>query len=80
MGVRQGENLFPFLFSIFLSDLEKYLMERNVNGAQYDINTDDIYLYMKVLVLLYADEAVLFSDNKEDLQKSLNDFGDKCTQ
>jgi hypothetical protein len=28
-GVRQRENLFPFLFSIFLNDLEDYFEELN---------------------------------------------------
>ena len=30
--VRQGENLYPFLFSIFLNDLESYLQSKDVSG------------------------------------------------
>ena len=36
VGVRQGENLSPFLFSIYLNDLEHYLMGQKVNGVKCD--------------------------------------------
>lgn len=34
VGVRQGENLSPFLFSLYINDLENYLVEKNIAGLQ----------------------------------------------
>ena len=32
VGVRQGESLSPFLFSLYINDLEDYLLDKNVTG------------------------------------------------
>ena len=32
VGVRQGENFSPFLFSLYLNDLEEFLLSNNVKG------------------------------------------------
>jgi hypothetical protein len=34
MGVRQGENLFPFLFAMFLNDLQMFFENASVNGLE----------------------------------------------
>ena len=34
VGVRQGENLSLFLFSIYINDLGEFLTEKNVVGLQ----------------------------------------------
>ena len=76
IGERQGENLSPFLFSIYLNDLQQFLEERNVCGL--DCISDEIAgefdIYLKLFVLLYADDTVLFSDSASDLQLQLNIF------
>lgn len=78
IGVRQGENLSPILFTFYLNDLENFLARRNVNGISCNVLTDETSLYFKLLILLYADDTVLFSDNCEDLQYALNVFDEYC--
>ena len=77
-GVRQGENLSPFLFAIYLNDLQSYLQLNSVNGIICDINYDDITIFLKLWILLYADDTVLFSSSESDLQFSLNAFKNYC--
>ena len=60
IGVRQGENLLPFLFALS----EK--IEENLN------------IYLKLFVLLYADDTVIMAGSREDLQAQLNVFGEYC--
>ena len=34
LGVRQGENLSPFLFSLYLNDLESFLTMNDITGLE----------------------------------------------
>ena len=78
VGVRQGENLSPVLFSIFLNDLTDFLsnayngMEHISNLAQQTFPDDDLIVYFKLYVLLYADDTVVFAESRDELQAALN--------
>ena len=64
LGVRQGECLSPFLFSIFLNDIEDEFIKQKCELI--DIGT------LKLFLSLYADDIVIFSESSEGLQKALN--------
>ena len=70
IGVRQGECLSPFLFSIYINDLEKEFIEKGMKG----ITISDF----KMFLLLYADDAVIFSETQEDLQHGIYILHDYC--
>lgn len=72
VGVRQGECLSPFLFSMYLNDLENEFEMKGVEG----INLGMLKLYL----LLYADDIVIFSNTKEGLQKGLDVLADYCNK
>ena len=67
LGVRQGCLLSPVLFSLFLNDLQGYLLEGGANG----ITLWDI----KIFSLLYADDLVLIAESEEDLKLQMRILG-----
>ena len=69
LGVRQGECLSPFLFAVYVNDLE-YNM-RNT-GAGVTVND------MKIFLHLYADDAVIFSETPTGLQSGINELQKYC--
>ena len=81
VGVKQGENLSPFLFSIYLNDLEEFFIENDVSELNRvtTLCRDHIETYVKLLVLLYADDTIIFSETPDGLQKAMNVFKEYCT-
>ena len=69
-GVKQGDNLSPILFSIYLNDLALILKESGL-GINIDENTN-------VPLLLYADDIVLLASTEVNLQRMLDLLNDWC--
>ena len=72
VGLLQGEILSPFLFSLFLNDIELYLQENMNDGIDIE--------HLKLYLLLFADDAVLFSETREGLQNSLRSLENYCNK
>ena len=79
--VRQGDNMSPFLFALYLNDLEYFLGTCNLKGLESisrDIE-DKFDIYQKTFGPLYADDTVLMAESPEELQMLLDAFIDYCT-
>ena len=68
-SVRQGENLSPVLFALFLKGLKTFLSDKSCNGVNLELKYDDMCLYLKSFALLYADETVIFGTDEKEFQK-----------
>ena len=69
VGVKQGDNLSPTLFKLFINDL-----------PQYSENTaDPIHINGTLLnCLMYADDIVLLSNSADGLQQKLYKLQEYC--
>ena len=68
-GVKQGDNLSPTLFSIFIND---FVSEINNLNFGIDLNGKSLS------TLLYADDIVLLAKSPEDLQRMLDTLHAWC--
>ena len=70
LGTRQGCNLSPMLFDIYINDLSRILQHNKC---------DPVYLGSeKITSLLYADDLVLLSESPTGLQRSINSLSRYC--
>jgi hypothetical protein len=66
----------PFLFAVFLNDLEQFMEDKNITGLE-SISSEleaQLEIYLKMFAPLYADDTVLLSETSDGLQTLLNNF------
>ena len=62
------EKVFNLLFSLYLNDLQTFLATENIKGIESvtEALEKDINVYLKLFVLLYADDTVLLAETADD--------------
>ena len=83
MGVRQGENLSPLLFSIFLNDFQETLSKKyngltEINTLSNVLSTDEMAFFINMFVLLYADDTLVLAESPNELQNAMDEVHSYC--
>jgi hypothetical protein len=80
VGVRQGENMSPLLFALYVNDLhvEDFLALYGATGVELNCDIGDVEGFAKLLVLIYADDTVILADTAGNLQRRIDGLSEYC--
>ena len=71
LGVRQGECLSPFLFSMYINDLQEFLVSES---GWVTIG------HIQMLLSLYVDDVVVFAKSSSELQQEMDKLFNYCNK
>ena len=70
-GVVQGDVLSPDLFKAFINDLPEFMRSAGCTGVE-------VSELKRIILLMFADDILLWGDSQEELQLQLNTLRDYC--
>ena len=74
LGVRQGECLSPFLFAMYVNDIEDFFYAKGAEGV------DATMFKLFLLLHVYADDITVFAETAVGLQNGLNILHEYCSK
>ena len=75
----------PLLFSMFLNDMSEFILHAYQgldvlkDCTSQMLSDDDIEVYLKLYLLLYADDTIIMAESECELQAALNAAHHYCT-
>ena len=84
VGVRQGENLSPLLFAVYLNDFQEHIAKSypGLKLLSDDLSSilqdEELENFSKLFCLLYADDSIILAESPEELQVALDAVQDYC--
>ena len=83
VGVRQGENLSPIMYALYVNDLKGHLARKyeglpllSEMARMCKIVNNDIY--SNIFLLMYADDTIIMAESPSELQAALNAHYQYC--
>ena len=79
-GVKEGDTISTFLFSIFLNGLESFCENRHIVGLE-TVNADNelqLNVFLKIFCILYANGSVLIEEPPCELHSQPDIFYEYC--
>ena len=82
--IRQDDNLSPLLFALFINDFSHYVGRSYkglcVSQSCYPSLENEDTLFLKLFILLYANDTIILAENERDLQTALDSVHEYCTK
>ena len=73
VGVRQGENMSPLLFAMFLNDFKSFLKGKYNGLKKLSASIlKELNMYFRIFCLLYADDTIILAESPAQLLKALD--------
>ena len=85
IGVRQGENISHVLFAMYLDDIQEFISKRyycltyHSKVSKELLSDEDVELFFKLYLYLYADDTIVLAESPNELQKVLDDMDAYCS-
>ena len=84
IGARQGDNLSLLLFALFINDfkhsIDNIYPGLNIADSCYPTLNDNSIIWIKMFVLLYADDMIVLAEYEHQLQTALDTVHQYCTR